>query len=71
MPIDFKLDRDLDDRINRLAKRQHQSPDAIIREALEQYLRREEKSSVEDADRHPSGKPWPHRNPVGGIITPV
>ena len=71
MPINLKLDRDLEDRLQHLSDARHQSPDAILREALEEYLRREEKSGDRDADTHPSGKPWPHRHPVGGIITPV
>jgi predicted transcriptional regulator len=87
MPINLKLDRDLRDRIQRLADTRHQSRVAIIHEAIEQYLQRQdlrsqdqqfqEKSNhaksreTEEATKHPSGKPWPQRNPVGGIITPV
>lgn len=71
MPIDLKLDRDLEDRLERLAGARHQSPNATLRAALEQFLQREERSGAEDSARHPSGKPWPRRSPVGGIITPV
>jgi predicted transcriptional regulator len=70
MPINLKLDRELQDRIQHLADACKQSADTILREALEQYLQREAKSGT-GADTHPSGKPWPPRNPVGGIITPV
>jgi hypothetical protein len=68
-----KLDNDLTDRIQRLADARHRTPDSLIREAVEQYLIREEKSEPAQGDesRHPSGKPWPQRTPVGGIITPV
>jgi hypothetical protein len=66
------LDDALRDRINRIAEVRHQSLDAILRTAVQQYLEREEKSAhTENANKHPSGKPWPPRSPVGGIITPV
>lgn len=34
-------------------------------------LTRDEQPEQAGKDRHPSGQPWPRRNPVGGIITPV
>jgi predicted transcriptional regulator len=58
----LKLNTDLTSRIQRLATARHLSPDAIIREAITQYLEREE---------NPSKKKYPQRTPVGGIITPV
>jgi predicted transcriptional regulator len=64
-----KIDTDLTTRIQRLADARHRSADTIIREAIEQYLEREEKTHA--TAEHPSGKPWPQRTPVGGIITPV
>lgn len=67
MSTSLKLDRDLQDRVERLADARHQSPESIVNEAVQQYLQ----NQTEDANRHPSGKPWPRRNPVGGIITPV
>lgn len=67
--METKLDPDLTTRIKRLADARHRSPDSIIREAVEQYLEREEKTHAEP--QHPSGKRWPQRTPVGGIITPV
>ena len=67
----LKLDAALTDRIQSLAAARHQSPDTIIREAINQYLEREEQSETQDRPGHPSGKPWPQRSPVGGIITPV
>jgi predicted transcriptional regulator len=70
-PASLKLDPALTDRIQSLAAARHQSPDTIIREAIKQYLEREEKSEFQDRPGHPSGKPWPQRSPVGGIITPV
>ena len=67
--METKLDPDLTDRIQRLADARHRSAGAMIGEAIEQYLEREEKTHTES--KHPSGKPWPKRTPVGGIITPV
>jgi predicted transcriptional regulator len=67
--METKLDPDLTGRLQRLAAARHQTPDTLIREAIEQYLGREEKPHTES--QHPSGKPWPKRTPVGGIITPV
>jgi hypothetical protein len=68
----ISLDADLTDRIQRLADARHRSPDSLIGEAIEQYLSREESQPTGgDEPRHPSGKPWPQRTPVGGIITPV
>jgi predicted transcriptional regulator len=58
----LKFDPDLTDRIQRLASARHQSPDAILRQAITQYLDREE---------NPSERKYPKRSPVGGIITPV
>ena len=71
--METKLDTDLTDRIQRLADARHRSADVIIREAVEQYLEREENAQATrgDESQHPSGKPWPKRTPVGGIITPV
>lgn len=78
MPISVNLDSETQARLNRLAAARHSSPEAILREALDQYLERQEqylerqKEKLESTDdRHPSGKPWPRRTPVGGIITPV
>jgi len=62
MPSTVSLDNDLKDRIERLAAAHGQSPDAILCEALTEYLDRAE---------HPAEKKYPSRHPVGGIITPV
>ena len=71
--METKLDPDLTNRIQRLADARHRSADAIIHEAIEQYLQREENAQATQGDgsKHPSGKLWPQRTPVGGIITPV
>lgn len=58
----MNLDSKTEARIQKLAEQRHQTPDAIIQEAIRQYLDREE---------HPGEKPYPRRTPVGGIITPV
>lgn len=60
--MSFKLDQEMASRVERLAAQHHQSPDTLIREALMQYLERED---------NPSEKKYPQRTPVGGIITPV
>jgi predicted transcriptional regulator len=60
MPL--KLDQEMTSRVERLAAQRHQSPETLIREALTQYLEREQ---------NPSEKKYPQRTPVGGIITPI
>lgn len=62
MPTSLNLDKDLAERIQRLADSRRQPQEAIVRQAIEQYLEREE---------NPSEKKYPPRTPVGGIITPV
>jgi predicted transcriptional regulator len=57
-----KLDSKTEERIQKLAEQRHQTPDAIIHEAIHQYLDREER---------PGEKLYPRRSPVGGIITPA
>ncbi|MGB0122600.1 MAG: ribbon-helix-helix domain-containing protein [Silvibacterium sp.] len=61
-PTSLKLDDETQNRVRRIAAARHQSPDSILRTAIEQYLEREE---------HPAEKRYPQRSPVGGIITPV
>lgn len=63
----FELDPESEARLRRLAEARHASPESVLREAATQYLDREEAVP----GQHPSGRPWPRRNPVGGIITPV
>lgn len=62
IPSDPKIDPNLNRRLHQLAATLSQSPEAILREAITQYLEREE---------NPSEKKYPPRHPVGGIITPV
>jgi predicted transcriptional regulator len=62
MQTNLKLDQALADRLSSLAASRHQSPDAILSEALHQYLTREESAGA---------KKYPRRHLVGGIITPV
>jgi predicted transcriptional regulator len=61
-PITLQLDPETEARLRSLTARRHQSPDAILREALTQYL---------DQVEQPPAKNYPQRTPVGGIITPV
>jgi predicted transcriptional regulator len=71
MPANLKVDDALADRLNRLAAARNQSPDVILREALTEYLdRQNDRRNPEIADRA-EGKNYPRRHPVGGIITPV
>jgi predicted transcriptional regulator len=60
--MSLKLDQEMTSRIESLAAERRQSPDTLIREALIQYLEREENHTE---------KKYPQRTPVGGIITPV
>jgi hypothetical protein len=56
------LNHEIKERLDRLAVASGLSPDAILREAVTQYLDREE---------NPSARKYPQRTPVGGIITPM
>jgi predicted transcriptional regulator len=67
--ISIKIDNKTQECIEELAKVRRQSSKAILREAIEQYLERNEDRTQQDV--HPSGKPWPQRSPIGGIITPL
>lgn len=67
----IELNHETEVRLKRLAGARSTTPDAILREAVEQNLERNEQPTPAGEDRHPSGEPWPRRNPVGGIITPV
>ena len=72
LPTNLPLDPDLNVRLQKLAAARGQSSDVLLREALNQFFEREEKSQNLAGDpQHPSRQPWPRRSPVGGIITPV
>ncbi len=62
MTTSFQLDDNLTDRLNALAAARGRSPDAILHDALTEYL---------DRAGHRAEKKYPQHNPVGGIITPV
>jgi len=66
----FYLDLEVLARVKRLAEVRSSSPEAVLSDALDAL---EQKDGLRPGidGRHPSGKPWPQRNPVGGIITPV
>lgn len=66
--MNVKLDSESAQRLTGLAAARGQSAEVLAREAIAQYLEREERVA---AGEHPSGKPWPKRHTVGGIITPV
>ena len=63
----IELDPETEARLSRLAQARHASPESLLREAIQRYSEREEAAP----GQHPSGRPWPRRTPVGGIITPV
>jgi predicted transcriptional regulator len=67
MPITLNLDSETVARLQALADSRHQSPDAILQEALAQYLNGQSPAPAAS----PEGKNYPSRHPVGGIITPV
>lgn len=65
--VTLTLDPATAERLQAVANTRHQTPEAILREALAQYL-----DSQTSAAADPSqGKRYPSRHPVGGIITPV
>lgn len=67
MPVTLTLDTATAVRLQALADSRHQTPEAILHEALTQYL---DSQSSAPANR-PEGKLYPSRHAVGGIITPV
>jgi len=67
MPITLTLDPSTTARLQQLADSRHQSPEAILHEALSQYLDRQTTAAAPS----PEGRQYPSRHPVGGIITPV
>lgn len=70
MHSNFYLDPEVLARVKRLDEARSSSPEAVLSDALDAL---EQKNGLRPGaeDRHSSGKPWPKRNPVGGIITPV
>ena len=70
MHSNFYLDPEVLARVKRLAEARSSSPEAVLSDALD-ALEQKDGLRAGIQDYHPSGKPWPHRNPVGGIITPV
>lgn len=61
----LKVDAETEERLRKVAEARGVGSETVLREAVEQYLEGEE------VGRHPSGKVWPRRHAVGGIITPV
>jgi len=59
--ITLQLDPETQARLSSFATARRRSADAILHEALNQYLNREENQGA---------KNYPRRTPVGGIITP-
>ena len=54
-PVAIKIDAETKERVKRLADARHRSPDWLMREAISQYVEREEKR---DAFRQDAIKAW-------------
>jgi len=67
----MEIDSETEARLRRLAEARHTSLESLLREALANYPEQVEKPEKAAPGQHPSGRPWPRRAPVGGIITPV
>lgn len=63
----LKVEPEMEERLRKVAERHGQPTEAMLRKALEEFFAKQETAG----ERHPSGEPWPRRNPVGGVITPV
>jgi len=65
--ITVQLDSATTARLQLLAASRDKTPEALLHEALTQYLDREKATSAD----HSQGKSYPVRHRVGGIITPA
>lgn len=67
MPITLTLDPATTARLQAVADSRRETSEAILREALTQYLDRQTTAATPS----PEGRQYPSRRPVGGVITPV
>ncbi|MDP2831776.1 MAG: ribbon-helix-helix protein, CopG family [Pseudomonadota bacterium] len=65
-PIAIKIDPDTRERIGRLAEARHRSPNGMVREAIQQYVEREEKR---DAFRQDALNAWAEYQETGLHVT--
>ena len=65
-PIAIKLDADIRERIKRLADARHRSPHWMVREAIGQYVEREEKR---EATRQDATTAWNEYRAIGRHLT--
>jgi len=65
-PVAVKIDPDIKDRLKRLADARHRTPHWLMREAIEQYVAREEKR---EAFRQDGIKAWEEYQRTGRHVT--
>jgi len=65
-PVAIKIDQDIKDRVKRLADARHRTPHWLMREAISQYVEREEKR---EAFRQAGIKAWTEYQATGLHVT--
>lgn len=65
-PVAIKIDTDIKERVKRLAEARHRSPHWLMREAISQYVEREEKR---DAFRQDAIRAWDEYQATGLHVT--
>jgi predicted transcriptional regulator len=65
-PVAIKIDPDIKDRVKRLAEARHRTPHWLMREAITQYVEREEKR---EAFRQDTLKAWEEYRETGEHAT--
>lgn len=65
-PVAIKIDAEIKERVKRLADARHRTPHWLMREAITQYVEREEKR---EAFRQDGIKAWDHYQATGLHVT--
>ncbi len=65
-PVAIKIDPEIKERVKRLAEARHRTPHWLMREAITQYVEREEKR---EAFRQDGIKAWNHYQATGLHVT--
>ena len=65
-PVAIKIDTDIKERVKRLAEARHRSPHWLMREAISQYVEREE---MRDAFRQDAIRAWDEYQATGLHVT--
>lgn len=65
-PVAIKIDPDTKERVKRLAEARHRTPHWLMREAIQQYVEREEKR---EAFRQSAIKAWDEYQATGQHVT--